>query len=435
MPLALWQSWSEFGRVSASTLLKIPVDGVIPTTNHLESFNGLLKRKHLATWLRSGHRLRFDFLINILITRILPEVYSHRKAQQQYKQWLGIRFKDQAGGTNLAEIHAALIKERSAQRNTPICWWDTDVERDTSAQRLVNFRQLAISQRGPGIYQATCYSTAPVNAIHLGIPTSYTLELHQSGSETTCSCPDFCTRGGACKHLRALRLIIDSWVKQGHEKPFHYPKTRDEATLLRSNMPIPQPAIQPLHPTQTTSVLWDPALIQSLGQDSTTFDDQETQTTDTAANDSDSNSDSFSYAVNLTQQNQHIPVGPVQLHSLAAVTTQIQQRLTYDLQRLLPSLHGLANLLSDSSTQSRQSMIPELEEFSDLLSSMRVSIDHIMTQSATEANLEAPLPSRPSILPQTATQNPPSSKCARHPILLPPSPERRQKRKQSYAPL
>ena len=121
MPLALWQSWSEFGHVSASTLLKIPVEGIIPTTNHLESFNGLLKRKHLATWLRSGHRLHFNFLINILIIRILPEVYGHRKAQQQYKQWLGSQFKDQVGGTNLAEIHATLVKERSEQRNSPIC--------------------------------------------------------------------------------------------------------------------------------------------------------------------------------------------------------------------------------------------------------------------------------------------------------------------------
>ena len=204
MPLALWQSWSEFGCVSASALLKIPVEGVIPTTNHLESFNGLLKRKHLATWLHSGHRLHFDFMINILITRILPAVYSHRKAQQQYKQWLGSRFKDKAGGENLADIHAALVKERSVQRNTPICWWDTDFERDNSAQNLVNFRQLVISQKGPGIYQATCHSTAPVNAIHLGIPTSYSLELHQSGSKSICSCPDFCTRGGACKHLQAL---------------------------------------------------------------------------------------------------------------------------------------------------------------------------------------------------------------------------------------
>ena len=315
------------------------------------------------------------------------------------------------------------------QRNTPICWWDTDFERDNSAQNLVNFRQLVVSQKAPGIYQATCHSTAPVNAIHLGIPTSYSLELHQSGSKSICSCPDFCTRGGACKHLRALRLIVEGWVKQGIEKPFHYPKTRNEATLLRSDMPIPQhqPAIQPLQPTPAAPISWDPALIQSLGQDSTTFDDQET--INTAADDSNSDSDSSldaDHAVSLTQaQNQHIP--------LLAVQHQIQQRLNYDLRCLLPSLHGLANVLSDASTHSITPG-PELEEFSDLLSSMQVSIDHIMTQSVTGPEATTSIPSQPSDPPQAATQHSPSKRAC-HPFLLPPSPERRQKRKESHAPL
>ena len=47
MPIAMWKSWSEWGRVAASTILNIPIEGIIPTTNHLESFNSILKRKHL----------------------------------------------------------------------------------------------------------------------------------------------------------------------------------------------------------------------------------------------------------------------------------------------------------------------------------------------------------------------------------------------------
>ncbi|KAF8518308.1 hypothetical protein JB92DRAFT_3082453 [Gautieria morchelliformis] len=50
MSHALWQSWSARGRQQASVLLDIPVEGVLPTTNHLESFNGILKRKHIARW-------------------------------------------------------------------------------------------------------------------------------------------------------------------------------------------------------------------------------------------------------------------------------------------------------------------------------------------------------------------------------------------------
>jgi len=426
MPIALWQSWSEFGRVSASAVLKIPVEGVIPTTNHLESFNGLLKRKHLNTWLRSGHRLRFDFLINILITKILPAVYSHRNAQKQYKQWLADRFKDHAGGTNLAEIHAALAKERSAQRNAPLAWWNVDPVRDATAQNLVHFRQLIVSKMSPGVYQATCHSTAPVNAIQLAPPISYTLELHQSGS-STCSCPDFCLRDGACKHLRALRLIVDGWVNQGFEKPFHYPKTRVEATLLRNNIPIlqSQPMTEPPPTPLATPMLWDPAFIQSLGQDSTTLDDQEI--TDTIAEDSDSNSDSGADPTPPpSQQNQQTAL--TEIHHQSAIAIQIQQRLNYELKRLLPPLHGLGNLLTDASMQG---MTSELEELSELLSSMQVSVDRIRTRSTTGAAPESLTPFQPSNLPSVITQ---SGKRSR-PFLLPPSPERRQKRKDSHAPL
>ena len=47
MPESLWQSWSQKGCSVASTILKIPIEGVLPTTNHLESFNSVLKQKHI----------------------------------------------------------------------------------------------------------------------------------------------------------------------------------------------------------------------------------------------------------------------------------------------------------------------------------------------------------------------------------------------------
>ena len=47
MPIPLWQSWLHKGRTIASAILKIPIEGILPTTNHLEAFNGLLKRKYI----------------------------------------------------------------------------------------------------------------------------------------------------------------------------------------------------------------------------------------------------------------------------------------------------------------------------------------------------------------------------------------------------
>ena len=67
MPENMWRSWSEWGRRKAAERIGIPVQSVIPTTNHLESFNCIIKRKFIRSWLRSGNRLRVDFLILILV--------------------------------------------------------------------------------------------------------------------------------------------------------------------------------------------------------------------------------------------------------------------------------------------------------------------------------------------------------------------------------
>ncbi|KAJ3729620.1 hypothetical protein C8R42DRAFT_560734, partial [Lentinula raphanica] len=47
LKLSLWQSWSEWGRLAAAAVIEIPVEGIIPTTNHLESFNMVLKKKYI----------------------------------------------------------------------------------------------------------------------------------------------------------------------------------------------------------------------------------------------------------------------------------------------------------------------------------------------------------------------------------------------------
>ena len=88
MPEALWQGWSQKGHVVAAMLLNIPIEGVLSTTNHLESFNCLLKRQYIPHWQRSGAWLRFDFLIHILITKILPEIFAVQRSQQLYSTWL-----------------------------------------------------------------------------------------------------------------------------------------------------------------------------------------------------------------------------------------------------------------------------------------------------------------------------------------------------------
>ena len=54
---ALCSSWSDFGHKVAAGRLNCAFEGVLPTTNHLESFNGLLKCKYLQCWQNGGCRL------------------------------------------------------------------------------------------------------------------------------------------------------------------------------------------------------------------------------------------------------------------------------------------------------------------------------------------------------------------------------------------
>jgi len=55
----LWFSWSQHGQNIAASQLKQPVEGVIPTTNHLKFFNAILKQKYITQWQNAGNWLRF----------------------------------------------------------------------------------------------------------------------------------------------------------------------------------------------------------------------------------------------------------------------------------------------------------------------------------------------------------------------------------------
>jgi len=104
-------------------ILNIPVQGVIPTTNHLEAFNCLLKRKHIHQWQRAGKRLRIDLLIFLLITQILPGIFHHRKLQDEYNSWLRTRFLSEAGGIDLLAKRSASLTLASIDEKPLLAWW------------------------------------------------------------------------------------------------------------------------------------------------------------------------------------------------------------------------------------------------------------------------------------------------------------------------
>ncbi|KAJ3729336.1 hypothetical protein C8R42DRAFT_558864, partial [Lentinula raphanica] len=222
MPENMWHSWSACGRHAAAGRIGISVPEMIPTTNHLESFNCILKRKFIGSWLRTGKRLRIDLLILVLITRVLPDIFARRRTALQYKAWLAERFRDSANGVDILEI-----QQRNAQALAAriVAWWPVDESRQTAAQDLAMKGTLtSLTRTNPDCYAAVCISSTKAD-------TSYELSIHRSGT-ATCTCPDFQNNGGACKHLRALRLVLEALVLSGHERAFHFPTTRIEALQL-----------------------------------------------------------------------------------------------------------------------------------------------------------------------------------------------------------
>ena len=207
----LWQSWSQQGQKQASNILGIPIEGVIPTTNHLESFNGVLKCKHIARWQHGGKHVRFDVLIYLLVIQLLPGLFQQREAAQEYYSWLAGCFQERAGGINLLvtrEVGLRQSEARVSKADPPIAWWTPEREakhRDEAMYIASHGRIVGI--HWPDQYTVTgrCASTH-ANVRELG-HLSYMVRLNVYGWGA-CECLNFQAGHGACKHLHAMWILV-----------------------------------------------------------------------------------------------------------------------------------------------------------------------------------------------------------------------------------
>jgi len=202
MPISLWNGWSQKGRLTASIYLGISVEGVIPTTNHLEAFNGILKRKHIHRWQHSGKRLRIDLLVYLLICQILPGIFEYRELQDEYKSWLQSRFLSAAGGvhlptTRIQDISNSTKKEFTDNIAQPLAWWDSALlqhHQDEITHILTHKRLDLIRWSDPFTVSATCASR--MADIRVGGYKRYPLWLTTYGM-AFCTCPAFGQGTGA----------------------------------------------------------------------------------------------------------------------------------------------------------------------------------------------------------------------------------------------
>ncbi|KAJ3860770.1 hypothetical protein EV359DRAFT_75017 [Lentinula novae-zelandiae] len=332
MSRSLWESWSECGRLAAAARIGIPIEGIIPTTNHLESFNAVLKRKYVARYLRSGHRLRFDALILLLI--------YHRHLlvlQQTYHE----------------------NEKESARLRRCICWWPLDEERNQRA------RLHSISWTGSSevvTYVARC------NPSGSG-PTPYRVSISSSGI-ALCTCTDFYNNGKACKHMRALRIVIDSWIAEGHiSSAFYYPATFEKAQNIQQAAKTPLPA-----PSSANSITAAPA------EDFLEADWAMLQAIAAGANDTDDAS------VSLDRSYAGVGVGEG-FSPQEGITAQITHRLAQEVRFLLPRLYGVENALSDLDTCPTSL---ELTEFQQVIESLASCLLTLQKCSPSNPSVQVP---------------------------------------------
>lgn len=466
MPIELWKSWSRYGREAAAERMGVTADEVLNTTNHLEALNGSLKRKYIPQWQHSGHRLRFDILIFHTISSILPRIYARRRLLSDYHDWKAERFPLVGGEDQSCYVHETAS---APTEFTPRVWYELDPIRDSHAQAILNFGKLSILQNSrPYEFWATCQPSS-LNTSGEGPPSLYWLSLHPSGVGT-CTCADWLTRGGACKHLRAFRDVVRGWAKSGHlaAQQFIFPQTEQEARSIESDnrrwygeqylsavtqplvatsrppaiigAPSALPAQHPPH-MQNCPPNTDPALLPPLTHDrveaSLLENEAEMETLVTSPDELPTNGEEATL--------HRIPSPPVTSIGWAmhGVQTQLQQHIQHDVSKVLPILYGILANLEDPHISLTQH--PDLDEFTTVLEHIqrmlpsamsagkKPSVDGMWLASEfpavalTSCTPDAAAPRGRTELPgKVAGMSKPSPK-----HILPPSPERKQKRKKS----
>ena len=109
--------------------------------------------------------------------------------------------------------------------------------------------------------------------------------------------------------------------------------------------------------------------------------------------------------------------------------TQVQQKVDYNVKWLLESLHGLASLVSEN--MSTVTATKDLSELAGILFSIQTSLETILEDSFRSTN-NYPTTSSDNNQVNNVTVSGKRTTSQR-PRLMAPSPERRQKQKDSHA--
>jgi len=201
---SLWQSWSKFGREAAAKIMGCAIDNVIPTTNHLEAFNRVLKHNKIAGRQRHGRRLRIDVLIHFISLVMLPSIFEERRMMAEDDERRKAFVLGLPGGEALWKTHKGSAIPAPF---IPICWLEADAARDEQAALIFENKQVGYPEHQVGGISLNCFSSQAIP--HDKNPITYKISIIWAGT-ASCSCLDYQHRGGACKHIRAAILYLNS---------------------------------------------------------------------------------------------------------------------------------------------------------------------------------------------------------------------------------
>ncbi|KAJ7704282.1 hypothetical protein B0H14DRAFT_3646774, partial [Mycena olivaceomarginata] len=409
----LWKSWSDYGRKVAASLLGCEMEGVIPTTNHLESFNGVLKT------------IRVDILIQVLITHILPSIFQERRLYQEQEQRIATQVSLLPGGANL-------LRNRSMGKQIPkIAYLQPDALRDQRAEALLAAGQVGV----PEFHQATntlvftCLSSEALDIE--SAPVKYTISLCFDGV-ATCICADIEKHGGACKHIRGSLLLLDRLRAGGINFPvIPVPTTLTEAHALQTKTAIKraeQPATLGPRPTvqaaaAVADLLREDGFPVAAAADDENESEGEVEEEEGSDVDTDASSDSGEEAdeADDLKENERASV------NVAALGEQALARTIHELDEMGPRMGDLAEFLKRKSGPLSATEQKCLSRGRGHLAAMLAEIDRVLFSGSNPVPMQRPAES------QDASQN--TRKRGPNRTLHAPSPERAQRRHQSYSVL
>jgi hypothetical protein len=422
----LWKSWSDFGRKVAASLLGCEMDGVIPTTNHLESFNGVLKRKHLRRWQNGGRRIRVDVLIQVLVIHILPSIFQERRLYREQEQRIADQVRQLPGGAKLA-------KNQAGRQIIPkIAYLVPDDQRTERALALLAANQIGVPDfvAATNTFVFACYSS---EALEIDTqPVQYKISMGLDGV-VTCTCPDFDKHGGACKHIRGGLLFLDKLRAHGLNIPMiPIPMSLTDAHALQTKTAIHRAedsAASMDRPTVPAAAAISDLLQEQVPEQA---DDEETTHSPKDTDETDDETDIDTDVSSDDDDDDPLERVP---GNLAALGEQALARTVHELQDIGPRLGDLADFMKQKTGPLSAAEHNALSTGRGHLAALLGELDWLLFSAPL---LTQNLPSSSSSVPPTQMVLEYGSKKRKHApdrTLQPPSPEKRaQKRHESYAP-